>query len=95
MTHEHAGSGFVQDDFRRRDIVLERRFRLLDNLHGIAVTFQDFGDRLPARAVGEGAVNKHDRLDFGLRRSRRTDERRSGKREIESFHGNLPLEVLR
>src|SRR5215469_3603185 len=58
MADEHAWTRALQDDTSGRDIGIERRQRVLHDIHRVAVTLEDLRNRFPARAIGEGAVNQ-------------------------------------
>ena len=49
-----------EDELRGRDIVGQRRGRVLDDGHAVTVLLQDVVDALPTRAVHEAAVHEHD-----------------------------------
>jgi len=61
----------VDDAFGRLDVAGERREGILDSDHVAAVPLQNRDDALPARAIGEGSVDEHDRRFCGTRRGSR------------------------
>jgi hypothetical protein len=66
VTDQHAGTRPVQYETRRCDVRLKGRLRLLDDIHGVAVALEDVCNGLPARTVGEGAMDNHHIPDFGV-----------------------------
>ena len=63
VADEYTRPRAIQDQTSGRQVGLERCLRFLDDKDGIAAVFQDVGDRLPARTIGEGAVDENDIRD--------------------------------
>src|SRR5215472_11697908 len=58
MAHENTRTRAVQDDTGSRDIGIEGRQWVLHDIHRVAVMLKDLRHGLPARAIGESAVNQ-------------------------------------
>jgi hypothetical protein len=85
MADEHAWARAVQDDTGGNDIGIERRQRVLHDIHRVAVTLQDLGNRFPARAIGESAVNQ-DYILYGSITQGGQGDRKYSKRKRQGFH---------
>jgi len=49
-----------EDELRRRDVVSQRRGRVLYDADAVPIIVQDLVDARPARAIHESAVNEND-----------------------------------
>ena len=63
VADEYTRPRSVQNQTCGRNVGLEGCLRFLDDIDGVPVMFQDVCDRLPARTVGESAMDKNDILD--------------------------------
>jgi len=63
MADEYAWPRSIEHKTRGGDVGLEGCFRFLNDIHGVAVVFENVCNGLPAGTVGERAMDNNNILD--------------------------------